>query len=1311
MSDSTVSARRNCALLVATLLLQGVAGAQTPASTGPAFTRVQPETFAAPGALSSAWADYDADGDFDLAVSFGTGEVRLYRNDKGTFTNVGAQLGLPTQGFEVRGLAWGDYDNDGDPDLYASTGGRGGGLGKGGEIMATSMLFRNDDGTHFVDVGQSVGAAVVGPASRQVNWIDYDNDGDLDLFVTQRFSSNRLLRNEGGRFTDVSAQVGLMDPRRTVGACWFDFDQDGDLDVFNSNQQGDKDGFYRNDGGKFKDIAADLGMLQAQRTLEEGATMCGVGDYDNDGDFDLYVTTYGANLLYRNEGNGTFREVAQAEGISGRKTSVGLDWGDFDNDGLLDVFIAGYLLENGKYRPVDHLLQNRGANAASARFVDVLTPDSIMLGADHGSHWADYDRDGDLDLAQAETYRPNSQHPLLRNDLPAARGRQSLQVQVLDSNGHATRAGSEVRLYDSKNVLLGSRLVSPTQGYDAQSVLPVHFGVTSKAPVTVEVTFLTKTGRKNQRVPNVKPSQWFGKTLVVKQSAETSAATAISAFAERVKATQPPHEGKLAVAGLKRSVEIVRDQWGIPHIYAGSTHDLFFAQGFVAAQDRMWNIELWRRNAEGTLAEVLGPQYVERDKFARVMKYRGDWDAEFRKYHPEGPAIFSAFAEGVNAAIRQAIGQNKIPVEFELSGFKPEPVWTAQTALSRMPVWSITRNGASEVGRALSVKQMGLEKAQEVTLTDPPTQLALPEGLELADINPNIMNITRNANVFDYSFKPAAATVSQIPAAEMPIKDIHTGLGSNNWVVGGSKTTTGMPLLANDPHREVQNPALRYWVHLVAPGWNVIGATEPGMPGVTIGHNEQIGWGFTIINGDQQDLYVEQTDPQNPNRYRYKGEWLTMKVDVEQISVKGAPTERFEVKTTIHGPLLHEDTARNRAYASRWSGYETGGHGYYGSLGLMQAKNWEEFTAQTTRAWYGNHNLVYADVKGNYGYVSTGLVPVRPNWDGLFPVPGHEGKYEWQGYVPMEQLPKSLNRPAGFYGSANNNVFPTVFPGEKAPVFAMEYLSPYRYERIVELLSQDRKFSLTDLQQMQGDVASLPARQLVPLLKNARSDKPEVRAAIDQLLKWDYNVRVDSVPATLYEYWLLKIYPLTYAKKLPESVKGYNKFEMRRLIQWLTNPDKDFGADPQAERDRLLVVAMEQALENVRQLVGNDPTQWQWGGIHQSKFNHPLLTPENAAVLNIPAVPRGGDLFTIMLTGGARAKEADQDTGASVSYVFDTQDWDRSVGLNSPGNESQIGSLHYSDLAAAWGRNEAFPLAFAKKKVQQVARKRIVLTP
>ena len=497
-------------------------------------------------------------------------------------------------------------------------------------------------------------------------------------------------------------------------------------------------------------------------------------------------------------------------------------------------------------------------------------------------------------------------------------------------------------------------------------------------------------------------------------------------------------DGTLLVYGLREPVEVVRDRWGIPHIYARNTADLFFAQGYVVAQDRMWQLEMWRRNGEGRLAEILGPDYVTRDRFARLLAFRGNWDEEFKKYHPEGRVIFESFARGVNASIQKALDENKVPVEFQIMGFRPQPLWTARTVLTRMPGWTLSRNASSEVQRALDVKSMGIDKVLELKPTDPEKKFALPEGLDLADIDASILDVTQGANNLRWNLTPQksasggiggggdlAAFVTPNPWLQQP------DLGSNNWVIGGSKSATGKPILANDPHREVVNPALRYVVHLNAPGWSVIGATEPGLPGVSIGHNDHLAWGFTILGMDQQDLYVEETDPKSPTRYLADGQWRDMEVQRELIWVRGqSDPVVFDMKFTRHGPVLHENTGRNRAYSLKWVGAEPGGAGYLGSFNVLQTKNWKEFNDGLPKAWFiPSHSLVYADVEGNYGYIGVAQTPVRKNWDGLLPVPGKDSKYEWAGYVPFDSLPKSLNGKAGFYNSSNNDVVPKIVPG------------------------------------------------------------------------------------------------------------------------------------------------------------------------------------------------------------------------------------------------------------------------------------------
>ena len=472
-------------------------------ASAPAFTPVQPELFAATHALSNAFADFDADGDLDLAVSFHDGAIRLYRNDGGSFVEAGLALGLPTAGAAVRGLSWGDFDRDGDPDLHAGVSGEQG-------LPARNLQFRNDGGAAFVEIAEGAGLLLRGADSRQASWVDYDNDGDLDLFSAQRSAANRMFRNDDATFTDVSAEVGLDDPRRTVGACWFDMDQDGDLDVFLANQQADKDALYRNDGGRFVDVAPDLGMHQPERTLKEGGVGCAVGDYDNDGWFDLFVATYGTTLLYRNLGDGRFREVAAEAGVQRRLHAVGASWGDADHDGHIDLFVAAYV-DGEEWYSRDHLFMNRGG-----RFTDVLEADSPLHASDHGVQWADFDRDGDLDLSLAEDFPDGGRHTLFRNQLPLRLAGRSLQVEVLDRDGHATRAGAEVRLYSAGGRLLGTRLVPTGDGYGSQGTGPVHFGLADDAAVTVEVTFLTREGRVRKVVPDVDPRTRVGDALIVR---------------------------------------------------------------------------------------------------------------------------------------------------------------------------------------------------------------------------------------------------------------------------------------------------------------------------------------------------------------------------------------------------------------------------------------------------------------------------------------------------------------------------------------------------------------------------------------------------------------------------------------------------------------------------------------------------------------------------------------------------------------------------------------------------------------------------
>ncbi|MGE3275878.1 MAG: penicillin acylase family protein [Vicinamibacterales bacterium] len=813
------------------------------------------------------------------------------------------------------------------------------------------------------------------------------------------------------------------------------------------------------------------------------------------------------------------------------------------------------------------------------------------------------------------------------------------------------------------------------------------------------------------------------------------------------RAALPQTSGTIALPGLVDAVEVIRDRWGVPHIYAKNTRDLFFAQGFTVAQDRLWQIELWRRNAEGRLAEVLGPDFVTRDRFARLLAFRGDWDEEFRKYHPDGRVIFDAFAEGVNAAIRKALADDSVPLEFRLMGFQPQPVWTAKTLLSRMPGWTLWRNVAREVERAVDVRTLGLAKTRELKPTDPVTPFVVPDGLDLEDISPDLLGITRGANDVRAIETPRHEEAA-LPWSYDPV------LGSNNWVIAGSKSATGHPLIANDPHREVVNPALRYMVHLNAPGWNALGATEPGLPGISIGHNDRVAWGFTILGIDQQDLYVEETSLGDPNRYRVGDAWEPMQIERELIWVKGRATpEAVDLKFTRHGPVLAERPDRHRAFALRWVGAEPGGAGYLGSLNVMQARNLDEFRAGVAKSWYlPSHSLVYADVDDNIAYLGVGLTPIRHGWDGLMPVPGADGRFEWDGFVPAAEMPFSANPPSGFYNTSNNDVVPKILPGYDRPL-GFEYSAPYRYERAREVLGQGTRLTVDDLERLQQDTLSIPARTLVPLLEPIRKQlgggigvgpaalppspftgqratifamgvgakdpevPREVLKAVDTLLDWDYVLDKGSNAALIYEFWLLKLQPKAYAPRLGDFARrNFGAWDIRQVIDWMTHPDAPYGADAAARRqarDQILIDALVEAVEEIQQRYGaNRLFSITWGDIHTADLAHPLAHAEGAGGLfAVAPISRGGDGYTLLATTSLSETNAKQVAGASFAFVFDVHDWDRSTGLSTPGQSAMPLSPHYKDLADNWARGEYFPLVFSREAVEREAESRLTLQP
>jgi penicillin G amidase len=812
------------------------------------------------------------------------------------------------------------------------------------------------------------------------------------------------------------------------------------------------------------------------------------------------------------------------------------------------------------------------------------------------------------------------------------------------------------------------------------------------AAIALALACLVLIGSSQNRPPSSPPVDSSEETQTNKVYATDLAKQARAALAQT--------SGRIELAGLSKPVEVLRDTWGVAHIYAQTQEDLFFAQGFVAAQDRLWQMEIWRRTGEGKLAEILGPSAIERDKFARLMRYRGDMEAEWKSYAPDAKAIIEAFVRGVNAFIETS--RDRLPIEFQLTGIRPEP-WTPEACLTRMAGYVMTRNASSEVLRAQLVRMLGTEKTGELVETDPFKKLEVPVGLDLNGIDGKIL-AAANAASGQVSFGSSE--------------------GSNDWVVSGALTKTGKPILANDPHRNISLPSLRYLVHLVGPGWNVIGAGEPTLPGISAGHNERVGFGFTIVGIDQQDLYVEETNPTDPTQYRYKDKWEKMKVEHEMINVKDKPVPvEVELRFTRHGPVIYEDAALHRAYALRWVGSEAGSAGYLASLSLDRARNWQEFLKALERWRVPSENLVYADVDGNIGWQAAGSAPIRQGWSGLLPVPGNSGRYEWNGWLPLSELPRAYNPSRNFIATANHKIIPEGYKRE----INFEWAAPYRFHRIEEVLQKGGKFTIDDFARLQHDETSLPARELVPLLLRTLTIRSRttprrllglqggiqtIYDGLELLRRWDYVLGKDSGPAALYEVWLQKLETDFAILVVPSEAKGLvgSASLLTAMMRALKNPDgKTFGANPKIKVYLLLSKSLDEAVRELSGRFGPDMKNWRWGDLHLAEFKHQLSTDDaRRAVFDLKSVSRGGDANTVNATAGASFI---QRSGASFREILDLADWDNSVAINVPGQSAQPESPHYGDLLPLWAEGKYFPLLFTREKVEKHTSERLALVP
>lgn len=752
------------------------------------------------------------------------------------------------------------------------------------------------------------------------------------------------------------------------------------------------------------------------------------------------------------------------------------------------------------------------------------------------------------------------------------------------------------------------------------------------------------------------------------------------------------HNKKVIVKGLKDSVRVHTDNWGINHIYANNEYDLFFTQGYTAAKDRLFQFEMWRREATGTVSEILGPSELKRDIGLRLLKYRGDLKKDLAYYHPNGQSIINAYVDGVNAYIDE-INQTPelLPIEFKKLKIKPQK-WTVEIVISRHQGVFGNIQDELRIGRAAAA---GEAKSVSELMYFHPNQpnLTLDKSITKEMLSHNILEL------YNESHKPIKFNKEHTPYIEVKETE-ETNEGSNNWVVAGNKTDSGFPHLANDPHRGILLPSLRYIVHLVAPGWNVIGGGEPVKPGVSIGHNELGGWGLTIFRTDFEDLYVYDLNPKKLSQYKYKGKWVEMNTIQESISIKGKKAQKIDLRYTKHGPVLYIDSIHKKGYAMRAAWLEPGGAPYLASLRFNQAKNWEEFREACKYSHIPGENMIWADKNGDIGWQVVGLAPVRKNFSGMVPVPG-DGRFEWDGFLPMLERPNSFKPQQGFIATANQNVVPADYKHMETVNYL--WVDPFRGDRINELLSDKNKVTLQDHQDFQMDYFSIPARELVPMIKGVKFEKEIVNEALQRIGSWDYRLEPNSVAAGIYNMWENKILEEAKTTLIPSSLKGLvNNIQLVKLITWLKASENGVSLEynPIKNSRSFLMLTFEKAVTELVGKLGEDPQKWQYGQANYKhiKLTHPLdyfLTDEQRSNTNMGPLPRGGNSETLNQTN----RGDNQSSGASFRVIMDTADWDKTIMTNSPGQSGNPESKFYKNLFEGWAQDKYFPAYFSKDKI------------
>lgn len=768
----------------------------------------------------------------------------------------------------------------------------------------------------------------------------------------------------------------------------------------------------------------------------------------------------------------------------------------------------------------------------------------------------------------------------------------------------------------------------------------------------------------------------------------------------------PQTEGVLVITGVTEPVNVVRDEWGTVHIYAENEHDLFFAQGFATAQDRMWQMEMFRRSPSGRIAEIVGEQAVFIDTFNRNMLLRETAELIWEQMDDDAKVILQAYTDGINAYLVEH--ENALPIEYKILRFKPEP-WTPIDSL----VWGnaislqLSSNRRLELVRGqvfAAVGEEGMNMLFPYTAKDSP--ITVPDGVnnyeELGKID--LTPLLQADNIFG-----------------SPL----SGIGSNGWVVDGSMTETGMPIIANDIHIGLTMPSIWHAVGLHAGRFDVVGFTLPGVPGIITGHNADIGWSITNLGSDAQDYYIERLDDViKPTQYLYDGEWLDLEHVQQTIEVRGQKPVTVDFYITHHGPIMNfvlQNPSIAHPMALRWVQHD-GSTLFTSILKLNMASNWDEFREALSGWDSPGQNIFYADREGNIGYQAVGKIPLRPNGNGRLPVPGWTSENEWLGYIPYEELPSAYNPEQGFLLSANHRVEPEGYPY----YIADTYTPGYRAQQIEDLLHAYAPLSVADMDLIQEDTYSPQAPYLMPYLEVIQPNTSLQEEALDVLLNWDLHTSIEGAGASIYEAWQMRLLANIITDELGDETSAmyigghyvrHATQHMPMLIDMMAEPDHpwfDNKNTPEVEtRDDIVQQSFEEAVAWIARLQGDNIANWDWGRLHSVTFPHQPFNqiPVLKNIFNSNTYPMRGGNFSVYTNSYDWSNPFKVWIVSSARHITDMGDYSNSVMLGSTGQNMNLLSPHREDVVKLWQEGNPFPMSYSEEDVAAVQKTTLTLQP